>query len=92
MNIVKNVIFFVGDGMGYIIIIVMCILDGQMKGYLGEENVLSWEIFLWLGQVKIYNVDMQGVDLVVFVMVFMNGIKIFDSKWIEVELYEMMLC
>lgn len=91
-NTAKNAILFVGDGMGYTTITATRILDGQMKGHSGEENVLSWESFPWSGQAKTYNVDTQGADSAASATAFMNGIKTLDSKWIEVEFYEMMLC
>ena len=47
MNTAKNAILFMGDGMGITTVTAARILDGQMKGKLGEENVLSWETFPW---------------------------------------------
>ena len=41
----KNVILFIGDGMGISTVTATRILDGQLKGGLGEENILSWETF-----------------------------------------------
>ena len=39
----KNVILFVGDGMGIATITAARILEGQMHGGSGEENFLSFE-------------------------------------------------
>jgi len=36
----KNIILFVGDGMGVSTITAARILDGQIRGETGEENVL----------------------------------------------------
>ncbi len=41
----KNVILFIGDGMGVSTVTAIRILDGQQKGMPGEENVLSFERF-----------------------------------------------
>src|SRR5690606_42107441 len=41
----KNVILFVGDGMGLPTVTAARILDGQRKGQPGEGNLLSWEHF-----------------------------------------------
>lgn len=38
------------------------ILDGQLKGKTGEENVLSWEELPWTALAKTYAVDQQGSD------------------------------
>jgi len=45
----RNVILFVGDGMGISTITASRILEGQRKGQSGEENQLSFEEFLGLG-------------------------------------------
>ena len=79
-NTAKNAILFVGDGMGITTITATRILDGQMKGNSGEENVLSWEMFPWSGQAKTYNVDVQGADSASSATAFMIGIKTHDSK------------
>lgn len=41
----KNVILFVGDGMGVTTLTAARILEGQMRGESGEENRLSFENF-----------------------------------------------
>ncbi|MBA3786248.1 MAG: alkaline phosphatase, partial [Acidobacteria bacterium] len=41
----KNVILFVGDGMGITTLTASRILEGQMRGESGEENQLSFEQF-----------------------------------------------
>jgi alkaline phosphatase len=41
----KNVILFVGDGMGVSTVSAARILQGQLKGESGEENSLSFERF-----------------------------------------------
>ena len=39
----RNVILFVGDGMGVSTVTAARILEGQLRGERGEENVLSFE-------------------------------------------------
>lgn len=48
-NKAKNVILFIGDGMGVSTITAARILDGQNKGHAGEENNLSFETFPFTG-------------------------------------------
>ena len=74
-NTAKNAILFLGDGMGITTVTATRILDGQMKGEPGEENVLSWEVFPWTAQVKTYTVDQQGTDSASSATAFLNGIK-----------------
>ena len=59
---VRNVILFVGDGMGVSTVTAARIFDGQMHGRTGEENTLSFERFPHLALVKTYNVDAQVPD------------------------------
>jgi alkaline phosphatase len=58
-NKAKNVILFVGDGMGISTITAARIYDGQTRGETGEENSLSFDAFPHSGLVKVYNVDAQ---------------------------------
>ena len=58
----RNVILFVGDGMGVSTVTAARILDGQNKGGNGEENLLSFERFPNVALVKTYNVDAQVSD------------------------------
>src|SRR5687768_4479401 len=58
----KNVILFVGDGMGISTVAAARILEGQRKGLKGEENVLSFERFPYLSLSKTYSVDGQTAD------------------------------
>ncbi|PIK58342.1 putative alkaline phosphatase [Apostichopus japonicus] len=44
-NQAKNVVFFLGDGMGVSTVTAARILKGQLDGNTGEEHVLSWENF-----------------------------------------------
>ena len=58
----KNVILFVGDGMGVSTMTAARILEGQMKGKPGEENRLSFETFPNSAFSKTYSWDQQTSD------------------------------
>lgn len=58
----KNVILFVGDGMGISTITAARILAGQQQGLAGEEYQLSFEKFDNVALVKTYNTDAQVAD------------------------------
>ena len=55
----KNVIVFIGDGMGMTTITAARIYKGQLAGQSGEEYQLSYEKFPTVGLSKTYNVDRQ---------------------------------
>ena len=57
--VAKNVILFIGDGMGVSTVTAIRILDGQQKGMQGEENVLSFEKFDHVALSKTYEVNLQ---------------------------------
>ena len=71
----KNIILFVGDGMGVSTVTAARILEGQMKGMLGEENNLSFEMFPYTGMAKTYNVDAQTPDSAGTMTAMMSGVK-----------------
>lgn len=71
----KNVILFVGDGMGTSTVTAARILDGQNKGMMGEENQLSFDKFPFSGLAKTYNVDAQTPDSAGTMTSMMSGIK-----------------
>ncbi|WP_284124111.1 alkaline phosphatase [Parerythrobacter aestuarii] len=58
----KNVILFIGDGMGISTITAMRIYAGQKQGQTGEEYVLPFETFDNVALVKTYNVNAQVPD------------------------------
>jgi alkaline phosphatase len=58
----KNVILFIGDGMGIATITAARIYDGQKRGETGEENQLSFEKFPNVALVKTYNTNAQVPD------------------------------
>ncbi|WP_020410590.1 alkaline phosphatase [Hahella ganghwensis] len=71
----KNVILFVGDGMGISTVTAARILEGQMKGMPGEENFLSFGEFPFTGLSKTYNVDAQTPDSAGTMTAMMSGVK-----------------
>ena len=58
----KNVILFVGDGMGISTITAARILEGQLKNKPGEENRLSFDRFPYTAFSKTYSWDQQTSD------------------------------
>jgi alkaline phosphatase len=58
----KNVILFVGDGMGISTVTAARIYEGQKRGETGEENLLSFEKFPQTALIKTYNTDAQVPD------------------------------
>lgn len=73
--IARNVILFVGDGMGIATVTAARILEGQLRGQTGEENLLSFERFPYTALSKTYNVDMQVPDSAGTMTAMMSGIK-----------------
>lgn len=74
-NKAKNVILFVGDGMGVSTITAARILAGQNNGQSGEEGYLSFETFPYSAQVKTYNVDAQTPDSAGTMTAMISGVK-----------------
>lgn len=58
----KNVILFIGDGMGISTVTAARIYAGQKLGQPGEEYVLPFETFENVALVKTYNTDAQVPD------------------------------
>lgn len=71
----KNVILFVGDGMGISTVTAARILEGQLNGKLGEEHNLSFDMFPYSGLAKTYNVDAQTPDSAGTMTAMMSGVK-----------------
>lgn len=71
----KNVILFVGDGMGVSTLTAARILEGQNAGNSGEEGYLSFEKFNHTALVKTYNVDAQTPDSAGTMTAMMSGLK-----------------
>lgn len=71
----KNVILFVGDGMGISTVTAARILEGQQRGEQGEENTLSFGNMPYVGLAKTYNVDAQTPDSAGTMTALMSGVK-----------------
>lgn len=71
----KNVILFVGDGLGISTVTAARILAGQKMGKMGEEHQLSFDKFPFSGFVKTYNVDAQTPDSAGTMTAMMSGVK-----------------
>jgi len=71
----KNVILFVGDGMGVSTVTAARILEGQLKGMTGEENMLSFDMFPYTAMSKTYNTDAQTPDSAGTMTAMMTGVK-----------------
>ena len=74
-NIAKNVILFVGDGMGVTTVTAARILKGQLQGRTGEEGLLNFERFPYIGLSKVYNQDYQTPDSAATATAFLSGVK-----------------
>ncbi|WNO10086.1 alkaline phosphatase [Teredinibacter sp. KSP-S5-2] len=74
-NRAKNVIVFIGDGMGVSTVTAARIFDGQSRGASGEENVLPFETFPHVGLVKTYNVNQQVPDSAGTASAIHTGVK-----------------
>ncbi|WP_427981529.1 alkaline phosphatase [Agarivorans sp.] len=74
----KNIILFVGDGMGMSTVTAARILEGQMQNPDGgEEHKLSFENFPFTGLAKTYNTDAQTPDSAGTMTAMMSGVKSF---------------
>ena len=72
----RNVILFVGDGMGISTLTAARILEGQMQGRTGEENRLSFEDFPYAALSKTYTWDQQTPDSAPTMTAMMTGYKV----------------
>ncbi|NKB32901.1 MAG: alkaline phosphatase [Pseudomonadales bacterium] len=71
----KNVILFIGDGMGVSTVTAARILAGQLEGNPGEENELFFETFPNVALSKTYNTDAQVADSAGTMTAMATGIK-----------------
>ncbi|XP_042222069.1 alkaline phosphatase-like [Homarus americanus] len=74
-NVAKNVIMFLGDGMGITANTAARIFKGQKMGMNGEEGYLTWERFPNAALLKTYNVDKQVPDSAATATAYLCGIK-----------------
>lgn len=74
-NQARNVILFVGDGMGFSTVTATRIFEGQQRGVDGESNVLAWEAFPYLAASKTYSHDAQITDSAPSAVAMTTGVK-----------------
>ncbi|HQZ97627.1 MAG TPA: alkaline phosphatase [Pyrinomonadaceae bacterium] len=71
----KNVILFIGDGMGVSTLTASRIFEGQMRGESGEENRLSFEEFPFSALSKTYGTNQQTSDSAPTMSAIVSGVK-----------------
>uniref|UniRef100_H0VVW2 alkaline phosphatase n=1 Tax=Cavia porcellus TaxID=10141 RepID=H0VVW2_CAVPO len=71
----KNLILFLGDGMGVSTVTATRILKGQKQGQLGPEALLAMDRFPYLALSKTYNVDRQVPDSAGTSTAYLCGVK-----------------
>ena len=87
----KNVILFLGDGMGVSTVTAARILDGQRKGGHGEDNQLFFDGFEYTALSKTYAVNQQTADSASTTTAIMTGHKTkayvinYDSKALHAD-------
>ncbi|CAH1775648.1 unnamed protein product, partial [Owenia fusiformis] len=79
-NLAKNVIIFIGDGMGLTTMSAARILRGQQLGGTGEEHQLSWDKFSHSMLAKTYSVNGQTPDSASTANAMLTGVK--SSVWV----------
>ncbi len=75
----KNIILFLGDGMSIPTLAAARILEGQLRGESGEENLLSFEQFPFSALSRTYDVNQQTPDSAPTMSAIMTGIKTVDG-------------
>jgi alkaline phosphatase len=76
----KNVILFVGDGMGISTITGSRIFEGQEKGIDGERNLLAFEKLPYLALSKTYSANQQTPDSAPTMTAMVTGVKTNDGE------------
>ncbi len=71
----RNVILFIGDGMGISTQTAARIYEGQLRGRNGEENLLSFEKFPYTALSKTYNTNQQVPDSAGTATAYHAGVK-----------------
>ncbi len=71
----KNIILFVGDGMGISTVTAARIYSGQQQGNPGEENLLFFETLPYQALSKTYNTNQQTPDSAGTMSAMMTGVK-----------------
>jgi alkaline phosphatase len=71
----RQVILFLGDGMGLSTVTAARILEGQLRGESGEENRLAFEELPHVALLKVYNTNQQVPDSAGTMTAIMTGVK-----------------
>ncbi|PNI70340.1 ALPI isoform 1 [Pan troglodytes] len=74
-KVAKNLILFLGDGLGVPTVTATRILKGQKNGKLGPETPLAMDRFPYLALSKTYNVDRQVPDSAATATAYLCGVK-----------------
>jgi alkaline phosphatase len=74
-GLARNLILFVGDGMGLTTVTAARILEGQLRGEPGEENLLAFERLPHLALAKTYNTNQQVPDSAGTMTAMLTGSK-----------------
>ncbi|XP_062821827.1 alkaline phosphatase, tissue-nonspecific isozyme [Anolis carolinensis] len=74
-NVAKNVILFLGDGMGISTVTASRILKGQLQNQNGEESVLEMDRFPFVALSKTYNTNAQVPDSAGTATAYLCGVK-----------------
>ena len=75
----KNVILFLGDGMGIATVTAARILEGQQRGLSGEDNQLAFERLPYVALSKTYSANQQTSDSAPTMSAIVSGIKTNDG-------------
>jgi len=73
----RNVVIFLGDGMSLATVAAARIMEGQLRGESGEENLLYFENFPNLALAKTYNTNAQTPDSAGTMSAIVTGVKTF---------------
>ncbi|XP_038196958.1 alkaline phosphatase, germ cell type-like [Arvicola amphibius] len=71
----KNLILFLGDGMGVSTVTATRILKGQLENHLGPETLLAMDRFPYTALSKTYNTDVQVPDSAGTATAILCGVK-----------------
>ncbi|XP_066492925.1 alkaline phosphatase, tissue-nonspecific isozyme [Tiliqua scincoides] len=74
-NVAKNIILFLGDGMGVSTVTAARILKGQLQNTSGEESLLEMDRFPFVALSKTYNTNAQVPDSAGTATAYLCGVK-----------------
>nr|XP_019950508.1 PREDICTED: alkaline phosphatase-like [Paralichthys olivaceus] len=74
-NVARNILLYLGDGMGITTYTAARILKGQLQNQTGEETVMTMDTFPSVGLAKTYSVDFQIPDSAATATAYLCGVK-----------------